>query len=317
MLMADQTETLQNLKKLDDFLVSCPINNKPIHFEKLIAEAVSLILNLPLHYKFSTNIRDIYYVQWFGSKYFSAGAPGNHPDIIGHCYDYHFILEATIKSGAKQNDQEYAKCRKHFDNFLIQYNVPRENSYILFIAPKISDETYDTIYANRLDSKYQFIPINAYLLGKILETMSLTFTLMHIDFQNLITEIAVTVKESPTLEIFNKKMKVKIKDWQNKVLESEKSACIGLLTYQLVRNRKTIESTEFSNRLQGEPIYRKYKTIIGENINDACISRALIDFGLARKIANIDARVELLQITPYDDAKKRFKLFNEKLESIA
>jgi hypothetical protein len=314
--MADPKEILQRLKKLDDFLLSCP-TDKPIQFEKLMAEAVSIILNLPLHYKSSTNIRDIYYVQWFGSKDLTSGAPGNHPDIIGHCYDYHFILEATTKSGAKQCDQEYAKCRRHFNDFIIRYNVPKENSYILFIAPKISEDTYNTIYANRLDPNYQFIPMNAYLLGKILETMLLTFTLMHIDFQNLITDIAVTVKESPKLEIFNKKMKIKIKEWQYKVLESEKSACLGLLTYQLVRNRKTVESTEFSIKLQEEPVYRKYKTIIGENINDASISRALIDYGLARKIADIDARVELLQITPYDDAKKRFKLFNEKLESIA
>jgi hypothetical protein len=43
----------------------------------------------------------------------------------------------------------------------------------------------------------------------------------------------------------------------------------------------------------------------------------MVDYGLARKITNIDARVELLQITPYDDAKKRFKVFNERLGSIA
>jgi hypothetical protein len=315
--MADHKETLQRLKNLDDFLASCPKDKKPIHFEKLIAETVCIILNLPLHYKFSTNIRDIYYVQWFGLKDLTLGAPGNHPDVIGHCYDYHFILEATTKSGAKQNDQEYAKCRRHFDDFIIRYNVPRENSYILFIAPKISEDTYNTIYATRLNSNYQFIPINAYILGKILETMTLAFTLMHIDFHNLITDIAVTVKESPKLEIFNRKMEKKIKEWQNKVLESEKSACIGLLTYQLVRNKKTVESTEFSNKLQEESLYKKYKKIIGENINDAVISKALIDYGFARKLVDIDARVELLQITPYDDAKKRFKIFNKTLESIA
>jgi hypothetical protein len=259
--LLDEILNLKSLADIEGYLSSKPYKES-IYFEEIVSEAIAYTVKLPYYTNDDQTARP-YFVKWFGKSNPIGKAQGNKPDIKAICHNFHFIAEATVKTETTQCSQEYSQALRHFDEHIIETQMNRDDGYILFITKFLHADSYNAIYALNNDShniQYKLVPIEYPDLIKILEISSIAFTMMHVDLRDLFNEILSTIKISPTLPIFRKNLTKKINEWQKIVLEREKSACLGFITYQLLKSeRSSIEISDVFAKVKTKRNYKRFK----------------------------------------------------------
>jgi hypothetical protein len=312
---------IKTLAEIESYLSSKPKGKEGIYFEKIVSEAIAYTVKLPYYTNDQTSISHTYYVKWYGKNNPIEKAQGSNPDIKVICHNFHLIVEATIKTETTQCSQEYSQALRHFNEHIRQNQMKRNDGYILFITKFLHEDSYNAIYILNNDPNnlsYRFVPIDYPNLIKILEISSIAFTMMHVDFRDLLNDIIFTIQHSPTLSIFQKNINKKINDWRKKVLEREKSACLGFITYELLKDeRHSIEISDVYAKIKTKRNYKHIEKLIEGDINDKMILNALIDNGFARITGKTFGNVELIQFVPQSDSVKRLYQFAQKVESLS
>jgi hypothetical protein len=182
--MSSSRVILRGLKDLDGYLNQFNPSQQSAAFEQLIAEAFSSILYLPFYTSDNDNSQIPNRVVWSGSTNPLSKAPPNKPDTIGHCCDFHIVVEATRKTGSTQCSQEFAQSIRHCENFCASNNISAQDAYVLVVCTQLHVDTYRSIKSHSRQ-KYRLIPLEVADVERILQTSILAFTLRHLELRGL------------------------------------------------------------------------------------------------------------------------------------
>jgi len=279
--MESSRTILKNLKNHNQYSANFPISQQSTYFEQLIAKAFGRILYLPFYASDNDDNKIPYRIVWQGMLNPIDKAPPG-PDAIAYCYGFYLIIEATLKTGAKQWSQEFASSIEHCENFCSQSRIATSDVYGLMVCSELHKRTYRSIKSNP-EQEYRLIPIELSKLVRILETSILAFTMRHLELRGLLNQILGCIRSSPSVEDFSESVNDTITAWQKNVLKSERSAFFGVKSYEVMRKigRNAIGVTEILQRLQKYPIVGRYFNIIGEKPTLEEIEKDLMEQSLA------------------------------------
>ena len=313
--MSSARTILKHLKKYDEYLNKFQQAHRSIYFEELIGHAFSHILYLPFYTSDNDNPNDSFRVIWQGSLNPPSNSPPG-PDLIAYCYDFNFLIEATLKTGANQWTQEFASSARHCDDFISQRGVKPNKVYILLATPKLHQDTYRSIHQHPRQEFY-FIPIEVSNLAKILETSILAFTTRHLDLRKLFHKIQRSVKTSSSLRDYRKSVSELVTEWQKDVFRQEKSVFVGVKSYEAMKkiNRTHVGASEILQRLQKHPFIRQYLKIIGGKLTSDIIEDSLIQQSLASRLSLTYDGEPIFGPIPYEDFKGRGLRLIEEVEN--
>ncbi len=303
--MSSARTILKHLKKHDEYLNKFHPPHRSIYFEELIGQAFRHILYLPYYTSDNDNPTDSFRVIWQGSINPPSNAPQG-PDIITCCYDFNLLIEATLKTGANQWTQEFAASARHCDDFINQTGLQPKDVSIILVTPKLHQDTYRSIHQHPRQ-EFNFIPIEASTLAKILETSILAFTMMHVELRRFFHEIQKCIKEASSLQEYRRLVDRSLIDWQKGALKLERNAFIGVKSYEAMKkiNRTHVGASEILQRLQKHPFVRQYLKIIGGKLTSDVIEDCLIRQSLASRLSLTYDGEPIFEPVPYEDFKGR------------
>lgn len=280
--MATTQTILRNLKNLNQYLSQFHSTQQSAYFEKLIAEVFSHVLFLPFYTIDNDNATTPYRVTWQGSINPISKATQGRADSIAYCYDFHLIVEATKNIGANQWAKEFAPSIRHCDDFVKQNRLQSNEVCIVLVTPQLHQDTYQSIHCNPRH-EYSFIPIETSMIMRIVETSSLAFTMRHLELRRLLNQISEHIKKEQSLTDFRSAMDQLLTEWQKEVLKVEKSAIIGVKSYEAMRKieRKHIGISEILAKLQKHRVIKRYLNITGDVLTVSLIEDSLIQQSLA------------------------------------
>jgi hypothetical protein len=312
-------QVLEHLKNIQQYLNNFPECNQFAQFERLIIQSFSGILHLPF-YTFDNDDQNVRYrVTWQGSDdgQQPSKAPKNSPDAIARCYDFYLIIEATKSVGANQWAKEFAPSFRHCDDFVEANNIQPEQIYIILVTPKLYNDTYRSLH-NHPKREYKFVPMETIDVENILATSVLAFTAKHLEIRKLLNEIPDLFRTTSTLDEFRREMNRTVMDWQKDTLRIEKTAFIGIKSYEAMRNikRTHIGTSEILSKLQEDPIVEKYLGLIAEKIEPDIIEESLVQQGLAYKLQKTFEGEKLLGPVPFIDFKNKWLRLIESVEGM-
>ncbi|TKJ38466.1 hypothetical protein CEE36_10700 [candidate division TA06 bacterium B3_TA06] len=298
-----------------------PFTDKATHFEKLIAEAFSCILNLPFYSLDDDNTKRTYRVTWQGKSSSMTQAPPG-PDTIAYCYNFHLLIEATRLKGAGQWKQEFSSAIRHCEDFCKQPDVQHEDVFVILVCDyPLHQDMYRSVRSVRSgpDRKYKLIPMETETVIRMLETSLLAFTMKHLEVRKLLPKILNAVKETSSLQDFKREVDVQLNVWQKDVLKHEKTAFTGIKSYEILitSKRKEVTLSEIFNALQKHPAVQKYFDVIGSNfLNPDLVENSLVPQGLASCVSyTIDDEPRLIA-APLPDFKNRYDRLVRELRKI-
>lgn len=304
--MTSSRTVLKNLKNLNKYLAQFHQSQRSTYFEKFITEAFSNILYLPFHTSDNDDPNIPHRLTWQGSINPVSKAPRGKPDAIAYCYNYYLTIEATLKTGANQWAQEFAQSIRHCEDFCSQNGIQQKDAFVLMICTKLFRDTYRSI-KNNPRQECKLIPIEVSELSRILETSILAFTMRHLELRRLFHQISDCIRDSSSVNDFYESVDSSITRWQKDVLKLEKSAFIGVKSYEAMRKigRTHIGMSEILQKLQRHPVVNQYFNIIREKIRGDTIENSLVQQSFASRLAPTYEGEELFEPVPRVDFKGR------------
>ncbi len=305
--MTTSRTTLKNFKKLDQYLAQFHQSQQSTYFEKLITEAFSHILYLPFYTSDNDDTNIPHRVTWRGNiNPPISRAPEGGPDAIAYCHGFCLTIEATLKTGANQWSQEFAQSIRHCEDFCSQSQIDPRDAFALLICNKMHRDTYRSIKGNPRE-EYKLIPIEVSEVSRILETSILAFTMRHLELRRLLNQISEHIRDSSSFDDFQKAVDSLITSWQREVLQVEKSAVIGVKSYDAMRriNRTHIGVSEIFQILQTNKTINKYFKVIGDKLSFDIIEESLIQQSLASQLSPTYEGEKLFSPVPFADFRER------------
>lgn len=279
--MSSSRVILRGLKDLDGHLNQFNLSQRSAAFEQLIAKALSNILYLPFYTSNNDNSQIPNRVVWFGSTNPLSKSPPNKPDAIGHCCDFHIVVEATRKTGSTQCSQEFAQSIRHCENFCASNNISPQDAYVLVVCTQLHVDTYLSIKSHP-KREYRLVPLEVADVAGILQTSILAFTLRHLELRGLFNSICAGIVASSSLADFRRSVNDIMAQWQKDVLRLEKTVFVGVKSYEAMRRigRQHIGATEILQKLQKHPIVNQYFKLIDDKVGTDAIADALVTHSL-------------------------------------
>ncbi|MFH1318421.1 MAG: AlwI family type II restriction endonuclease [Candidatus Omnitrophota bacterium] len=304
--MLSSRTILKNLRNLNTYLSQYHQSQQSTYFEKLIAESFSRILYLPFYTIDNDDTTVSYRVTWQGKDNPISKASQGKQDTTAYCYDFCLIIEATLKTGANQWSKEFAQSIRHCEEFVKVNRIQQNKVYIILVTPELHHDTYRSIHSHP-KGEYRFIPIEISTVAKILETSIFAFTMRHLELRQLLNQISECIKTTSSLDDFRDAIDNLLANWQKEVLQTEKSAVIGVKSYEIMRriDRLHIGVSEISGKLQRHPTINKYLKIISDKLSFDIIEKSLIQQSLAFQLSQTYDGEKLFSPVPFEDFKER------------
>jgi hypothetical protein len=316
--MASSRAILKNLKNINQYLAQFHQSQQSTYFEKLIAEAFSHILHLPFYTSDNDGTDIPHRVIWRGNiNSTTSRAPEGGPDAIAYCYGFYLTIEATLKTGANQWTQEFAQSIRHCEDFCSQSQINPKDAFALLICNKMHRDTFRSIKGNPRE-EYILIPIEISEVSRILDTSILAFTMRHLELRRLLNHIPGCIKSSSSVDDYRRVLGELITNWQKEVLQIEKSAFIGVKSYEAMRktNRMHVGTSEILQKLQRHQTVNKYLRIIGEKLSVNSIEVCLIQQSLASQLSQTYEGEKVFSPVPFTDFRGRELKLLETVEAI-
>lgn len=310
---------VKHLRELDNYLAGFR-HEESIYFERLIGYAFSQILSLPFYNLDTDDTRIKHRVVWQSRS--NNGRPcrasGGKPDIIAYCRGFYLIIEATQKTGANQWTQEFAQAFRHCSDFVRNNGLNANEVYIVLAAPAIYEDTYRSLRQHPR-CEYQFVPLETSILGPVLDTSALAFTMRNLELRVLLNDVPESMRGSATVEEFRKDLAARVGTWQKDVMEREKGAFIGVKSYEAMRKipRQVVSVSEIAERLIRHPSVCQYLKIIGEKLDIRDIETCLVGQSLGCRAGRIQTGEALFECVPVVDFKYRSSTLVGAVEEIS
>lgn len=280
-------------------------------FEKLIAEAFSCILNLPLYSLDDDKPEMPYRVTWYGRVSTMKPEPEG-PDTIVYGYDFFLLIEATRLKGRKQWSREFSPAISHCKEFCEQPEVRHEDVFVLLVCDHpLCEETFQSIKVNPDRDKYKLIPMETETVIKILETSLVALTMTHLEIRKLFPKIHNALKQTSSLQEFKGRVNTKIDEWQKEVLKDEKEAFTGIKSYEILLSAakggsEDLKLSQIFNALLRQPTVQQYFDVIGKNVlNPELVEQSLVPQGLASCVGRTINDEPRYVATPLADFRNR------------
>jgi len=306
MSMTSSRAMLRILKDLDGYLSQFNQSQWSALFEQLVAEALSHMLYLPFYTSDNDDSQIPHRLVWLGGTTPLCKAPPEGPDAIAHCCNFHFVIEATMKTGSSQWSQEFASSIRHCEEFCSHNGIVPRDTYILLVCTQLHVDTYRSI-KNHPRQEYRLIPLDIGDVVKILGTSILAFTLRHLEIRGLLHSICDCIVGSSSLADFRRSVNDAITQWQKDILRLEKDVFIGVKSYEVMRKigRQHIGATEILDRLQKHPVVNQYFKLIGDKVGTDMIADALVSHSFAAKLTATYDDEQVFQPVPSVDFRQR------------
>jgi len=310
-----------HLRNVDAYLGGFPEQERSTCFEYLTALAFSQILHLPFYSADNDDKNIEHRVTWQGSDKGGAlsKAPGGGPDSVACCYGFHLTIEATRKTGAGQWSGEFAQSVRHCQDFVHTSAVNPAHVYIVLVTPKLHEDTYRSLH-HHPPQRGHFIPLETSCLARILDTSVLAFTMKHLELRGLFNKVPEYLSGSASLEDFRRTSEDEVRNWQKEVLRLEKSAFIGVKSYEAMRKipRAAVAESEILQSLLRHPFVGQYLNILGEKLRVGEIEKVLVGQNLGYRAGRtIQTDEPILECVPCVDFKGRALRLVKAVESIA
>jgi hypothetical protein len=309
---------LGHLKNLDGYLKQFAYE-KSTYFEHLISSALSQTLYLPFCTIDNDNQSVGPRVTWQGSDSNGvlSAAPAGKPDTIAYCCGFNIVVEATIKTGAKQWTDEFAQSIRHCDDFVKANNFFPDHIYILLVTPRLYEDTYLSL-RHHPSTKYKIVPLETELLAEMLNTSILALTIRHLDLRRFLNKVRKYIRESSSCREFQENCKKDIIIWQKEVLKQEKNAFIGIKSYETMQKirRTAVSSSEIFEHLLKDSFVKEYLDILGETVDVYEIEDTLKGNSLGYITGETIQEEPLFECVPCSDFKGRSIRFINAVESV-
>jgi hypothetical protein len=278
--MAAPLTILRNLRDHGRYLDQFPYYEQSAHFEHLIAQAFAHLLHLPFYTSDNDDANVIHRVTWRGSIENISTAPRG-PDAVAYAYEHCVLIETTLKKGTNQWAQEFASSVRHYEDFVNEGGLNREDTYLILVAPEFHRDTYRSIRQKDIEG-FNFVLLEVSALAKILDTSILAFTIRHLDLRDLYHGLQERCKRSSTIEDFLKRLGDSTSGWQQEVLKLEKTVFLGVKSYEAMRKigRKSVGVSEIFQKLQWHPTVKHYIRIMGGRLTSHEIEESLLSESL-------------------------------------
>lgn len=307
---------LKRLRKYQQYLGQFPKNQRSVYFEKLIVQAFASILNLPFYSTDNDDANQRHRATWLGGDAGPFAAPPG-PDGVIRAYDFQILIEPTLKEGSNQWSQEFASCIRHGETYANQHGLTPSELYVILVAPKLHIDTLRSIRGHP-SSQLNAIPIEVSSVVNILSTSILAFSMRHLELRKLFNQICSCVDISSSIRKFHEYSNDAISRWQTDVLRLEKTAFIGVKSYEAMRKigGKHIGTSEILSKLQTHPYVTQYLKIIGERIQPNHIEESLVQQSLASQVGKTLQGEELFCPVPSVDFTGRQEKLIKAVEGV-
>lgn len=265
-------------------------NNKNIRatvFEKIIAEAFSHILNLPLYSLDDGKPKVEHYVSWSGRTSTMKPEPSG-ADTIVNCYDFFLLIEATRLKAGNQWKKEFAPAISHCKDFCKKPGIRHEDVFVLLICDyPLHENTFKSIKVNPDRDTCKLIPMETDTIIEVLETSLLAITMTHLEIRKLFPRLHNALKQASSLEEYRVKTAEKIKTWREEVFKEEKEVFTGIRSYEILlgaikEGNEDVKLSQIYNALLRQQNVKDYFEIIGENVlNPDLVEQSIVPQGLA------------------------------------
>ena len=312
--MTDLQNAIANLKDCKTYINSFPPKEQSSRFEHLIAKSISYTLRIPFFTADTDDPTVINRVVWNGRETDWSRVEGK-PDGVVYAYKYISLLEATLKQGARQWSQEFARGIAHYEAFVSETGISHEDCHLIMFVTELHDDTYNSVKTKIKEGCcYVIIPISN--LITILETYSLAFTALHSDMRLLFTNIKDCCERSSDKEDYLARVNGEVSRWKAKLLEDEKNMVVGIKSYKAIKNFGEYASlSQIFDLLYSDVFVFNYFKEIGSNLSPADIEISLKQERLAYKASGLPLGEGIFAAVPLFDIKGRAKVFIKELEN--
>ncbi len=318
--MAAARTICRRLRNAQRYVAKFP-RQESLQYELLTAEAFSHILNLPFCTADDNGAADLYCVKWHGTLAPLRLAPGGGPDATVRAYDFHILVEATMRTGANQWIREFAPAVEHGNEFAGSEGIRAEEVFVILVCPTVGRYTHTTI-SNRGDIRPALIPLEDSVVAEILDTCILGLTVQHADVRGLLERLwRHVVRGSADVNRYTDSVRGEVRNWQAEILRSDKLLFVGLKAYQAMKkgmgetNRAYFSVSELWQRLARHATIRHYYKLLGTTLHLRDIEDGLRGNKLAYEIGPRfhDA---LFTLVCKEDVAGRLRRFIKAMEAI-
>jgi len=305
--MPSSDTILERLDDCDKYLSQFDPSHQSARFEELICQAFATLLHLPFYDADNDDKSERHKVTWCGGASPLRGAPGG-PDGVGRAHNFAMLIEATLKLGTKQWSQEFAQCLDHADKVIKANNMEPKDTYIVFVATKTHQYSYDSAKTYNARNRPKIVLIELDVLRTTVETSLLAFTMKHVEARKLILGLLKCLSDSSDLLNFRDRVRRCLTEWQQEVLQLEKAVVLAVKSYEamLQESRDCIAISEILMRLQEHPMVKLYFDRAGGKLDPEEIIQSLVQEGLGALEGPIRTTgEEFLSPVPFVDFKSR------------
>lgn len=314
--MVTPRTVLTKLKHYDQYMQNIPRGQqRSAWFEDLIARTFSQVFHLPYFNRNNDDTSIAHRVVWNGIP--NCCASGNGADGIIYAHEFYSLIEPTLKHGALQWAQEFASALRHYNNFVREQGLERDDVYLLLVTPEIFVDTYES-FKTKQHEGYNLVLIEVQTLITMLETARLAFTIRHLELRKLFRKLKALSASSSSLQHYKETTGEYMKRWRDEVLHLEKQSFLAIKSYEAMkeilrgRTRNHVSIEEIKIRLRKDPTFKQYTALINEPINTAKILACLRSESLGYRIDD-DCDDPLFVPVPIVEYKSRF---NRKLKVV-
>jgi hypothetical protein len=220
-------------------------------------------------------------VTWLGSDSTSRrAAPG--PDAIVRAYNFHVLIEATMRRGASQWGQEFAPSLRHCEDYINANDLNNRDVYTVLLVKRPHRDVLQSVM-NYPNKDYKLIVLDVPSVAKILETSILAFTIKHVDIRELFERLITCSCEAYSQRDLLMGSRQTISRWQRRVLKKEKNYFVGLKSYETIKRigRNIVGASEILKHLYRHPFVGQYFNLIDGRISMDEIEQSLVSNSLA------------------------------------
>lgn len=278
-----------NLINYKGFLQRYPQRQQPAAFEYLSASSFGKIFNVPFQSKDNEDNTVKYRAFWNGCVSAMTQSPSG-VDSICYAFGFYALIESTLRLGLNQWRKEFNESISHYDDFIANNQVKKEDVYLIMIAPKLHTATYEC-FKQKVKEEYNFIVLESTCVAKIGDTVKIVPTVRHLDLRQLFRRMTNVLKDSISFKKFKIELNKCITDWHNNILKRERTVFFGLRAYEAIKRigKKTVGVSDILANLNKDKSFNYYMNKLGGD-EISHIREGLLYQGLACWIE-----------TPYED----------------